>query len=75
MGNKKIVWLDKCSGHTMTHELEAVSTSKNTKLCYLPPCSPHLCQPADTFIISKIKDSWTRRWETKKIELIQANAW
>jgi hypothetical protein len=41
----------------------------------LPPCSTHLCQPADTFIISKIKDAWTKRWKAKKIELIQTNAW
>jgi hypothetical protein len=74
-GQQKIVWLDNCSGHTMIHELEIVLTSKHTKLCYLPPCSTHLCQPADTFIISKIKDSWTKRWEAKKTELIQANAW
>ena len=74
-GQQKIVWLDNCSGHTMTPRLEAVLTSKHTKFCYLPPCSTHLCQPADTFIISKIKDSWTRRWEAKKTELIQANAW
>jgi hypothetical protein len=29
----------------------------------------------DTFIISKIKDAWTKRWKAKKIELIQTNAW
>jgi hypothetical protein len=34
-----------------------------------------LCQPADTFIISKIKDAWTKSWEIKKTELIQADAW
>jgi hypothetical protein len=59
----------------MTPELEAILTSKNTKLCYFPPCFIHLYQPADTFIISKFKDSWTRRWEAKKTELIQTNAW
>jgi hypothetical protein len=41
----------------------------------LPSCSTHLCQPADTFIISKIKDAWTKHWEAKKIELIQINTW
>ena len=34
-----------------------------------------MCQPADTFIISKVKDAWTRRWEAKKIDLIVANTW
>ncbi|KAG0620447.1 hypothetical protein M758_4G216500 [Ceratodon purpureus] len=74
-GQQKIVWLDNCSGHTLTPRLEAIPTSKNTKLNYLPPCSTHLCQPAYTFIISKIKDSWTRKWEAKKTKLIQANGW
>ena len=30
-------------------------------------------QPADTFIVSKIKDAWTKQWEAKKIELITTN--
>jgi hypothetical protein len=50
-------------------------TGKNTILRYLPPCSTHLCQSVDTFIISKIKDAWTKHWEAKKIEFIQTNAW
>ena len=41
----------------------------------MPQCSTHLCQPADTFIISKVKDAWTRRWEAKKINLIETNIW
>ena len=49
--------------------------SKRTVLKYPPPCSTHLCQPADSFVISKIKDAWTRRWEAKKIELIRNDSW
>jgi hypothetical protein len=41
----------------------------------LPPCATHLCQPADTFIISKIKNTWTKKWEAKKFELIQQDSW
>jgi hypothetical protein len=52
-----------------------ILTGKNTILRYLLPCSTHLCQPADTFIISKIKDAWTKRCKAKKIQLIQTNAW
>jgi hypothetical protein len=55
--------------------LTIVLTGKNTILRYLPPYSTHLCQPTDTFIISKIKDAWTKCWEANKIELIQTNAW
>jgi hypothetical protein len=71
----KVVWLDNCSSHSLTPRLRTVMTRKNTILRYLPLSSTHLCQPVDTFIISKIKDAWTKRWEAKKIELIQTNAW
>ncbi|RHY02925.1 hypothetical protein DYB36_008092 [Aphanomyces astaci] len=37
--------------------------------------SYHTVQPADSFVISKIKDEWTRRWDIKKLELIQSNEW
>ena len=59
----------------MTSRLASVLATKNTIFKFLPPCSIHLCEPADTFLISKIKDAWKRRWEAKKIELIQQNAW
>ena len=71
----KMVWVDNCSSHSITPTLAHVLAEKNTTMKYLPPCSTHLCQPADTFIISKIKDAWTARWERKKTELIEANAW
>ena len=66
----KTIWLDNYSGHSMTPRLAAILAAKNIVFKFLPPCSTHLCQPADTFLISKIKDAWTRRWEAKKIELI-----
>jgi len=71
----KIIWLDNCSGYIVTSRLAAVLATKNTVFKFLPPCSTHLCQPADKFLISKIKDAWRRRWEAKKFELIQQNAW
>jgi hypothetical protein len=55
--------------------LTTILTEKQTILKFLPPCCTHLCQPADNFIISKIKDAWTRRWEIKKTQLIQTDAW
>ena len=71
----KTIWLDNCSGHSMTSRLVVVLATKNIFFKFLPQCFTHLCQPADTFLISKIKDAWTRRWEAKKTELIQQNAW
>ena len=72
----KTIWQnDNCSGHSMNPRLAAVIAAKNIIFKFLPSCSTYLCQLADTFLISKIKDAWTRRWEAKKTELIQQNAW
>jgi len=71
----KIIWLDNCIGHTVTPRLADVLAAKNTVLKFLSACSIHVCQPANMFLISKIKDAWTKQWEAKKIELIQQNTW
>lgn len=56
----KYVWVDNCTAHNMTPILAAVLAQKNTALKYLPSCATHLCQPADTFLISNIKEAWTK---------------
>ena len=60
------IWVDNCTCHSITLRLTAVLEAKQSTLKYLPPCSTHLCQPVDTFIISKVKDAWTKQWEAKK---------
>jgi hypothetical protein len=57
----KTIWVDNCTAHNITPQLAMVLAEKRTTLKYLPPCTIHLCQPTDTFIISKIKDAWTKR--------------
>ncbi|KAE8966437.1 hypothetical protein PR001_g28407, partial [Phytophthora rubi] len=47
----------------------------NARLRYLPPNATDLCQPADSFVIAKIKDVWSQMWNDKKIELIEDNEW
>ena len=74
-GRSKFIWVDNCTGHNMIPRLSTVLEANNAILKYLPPCSTHLCQPTDTFIISKVKDAWTKRWEAKKTDLITSNAW
>ena len=70
-GHLKHMWCDNSSSHNMSPELDQVLRHTNTRLCYLPSCSTHLVQPADQFIIAKIKDAWNHRWELKKAELIE----
>jgi hypothetical protein len=67
----KTIWMDNCIVYNITPRLAMILTEQRTTLRYLPPCATHLCQPADIFIILKIKDAWTKRWEAKKSELIQ----
>ena len=73
-GRTKVVWCDNCTGHSETPQLKATLASKRIMLRYLPPSTTHLCQPTNTYIISKIKDVWTRRWQEKKSDFIEANA-
>ena len=47
----------------------------NFELHHLPANATDLCQPADSFIISKIKDAWTNGWNKKKLDLIRDDEW
>ncbi len=46
-----------------------------TLLRKFPTNATHLVQPADSLIISKIKDAWRRRWDAYKVSLIQNANW
>src|SRR4051812_6434284 len=42
------------------------------------PVSPYatdLVQPADSFVISKIKDDWTARWEKHRMRMLANGEW
>jgi hypothetical protein len=73
--HRKQVWVDNSSTHNPSEQLQRVLHAKNTEVCYLSACSTSLCQPADQFIIAKIKDAWTRRRESKKTKLIREQQW
>ena len=74
-GCKKFIWVDNYTSHNITLNLTTILTTKCSTLKYFLPCSTHLCQLAETFIISKIKDARTKCWEAKKIALIAEGAW
>ncbi|RHY89932.1 hypothetical protein DYB35_004602 [Aphanomyces astaci] len=69
------LWVDNCGGDNASQELDRALAETNTAIHFFPPCATDLVQPADSFVISKIKDEWTRRWDIKKLELIQSNEW
>ena len=61
------IFLDNCGGHNYTGESEDMLERKIFALHHLPANATDLCQPADSFVISKIKDSWTEKWNKKKL--------
>ncbi|KAK1942918.1 hypothetical protein P3T76_005555 [Phytophthora citrophthora] len=70
-GRKKTVYLDNCSGHLEASECRAELDAINSDLKFFPPNATDLCQPADSFVISKIKDAWKAKWNEKKMALIK----
>ncbi|RLN91689.1 hypothetical protein BBJ28_00026100 [Nothophytophthora sp. Chile5] len=75
LGRVKTIFLDNCSGHLSELECESELKALNARLRYLPANATDLCQPADSFVIAKIKNVWRRLWNEKKIELIEDEAW
>ena len=67
------MYLDNFGGHNGAENLTATFAETKKKLSYIPPCSTHLVQPCDTFVISKIKDEWARLWEVERMRMIRAN--
>ncbi|RLN06831.1 hypothetical protein BBJ28_00026101 [Nothophytophthora sp. Chile5] len=74
-GRKKVIFLDNCSGHLDEDECRNELHQLKAQLRYLPANATDLCQPADSFVIAKIKDVWARRWNEKKIELVENSSW
>ncbi|KAL3683641.1 hypothetical protein R1sor_001663 [Riccia sorocarpa] len=56
-------------------DVRAAMDNIRTHVRFLQENSTHLTQPCDTFIISKIKDAWTRMLEQHKIQMIMENDW
>ncbi|KAG3124885.1 hypothetical protein PI124_g23107 [Phytophthora idaei] len=74
-GRKKTIYLDNCSGHLEADEYRAEVDAINSDLKFFSPNATNLCQSADSFVISKIKDAWKVKWNEKKMELIKDNCW
>ncbi|KAL3678629.1 hypothetical protein R1sor_021585 [Riccia sorocarpa] len=74
-GGIKMVWMDNYPGHNQTPAVVAALGHIRYVICEFPANATHLIQPADSFVISKIKDAWQRRWEEKKMDMILAGMW
>lgn len=70
-GRQKLLFLDNCGGHNESDSM----TRTNTTFRFFPPCATNKVQPTNAFVISKIKDAWTKRWESKKMKMIREQEW
>lgn len=71
----RILFIDNCSGHVIDSETREELRRIRTKIRKLPPNATHLIQPADSFVIQKIKDAWRARWEEYKYSCIKDGLW
>jgi hypothetical protein len=74
-GRVKTLYVDNCSGHLSDEECTEELSKINTRIRFLPANATDLCQPADSFVIAKLKDIWSRKWNEKKLELIEGSEW
>lgn len=74
-GKKRTLFVDNCSSHVQNDYVTSLLTSINTELEKFPPQATDLVQPADSFVIQKIKDAWRRLWDKYKFEQIQKGNW
>lgn len=75
LGRTRVIYVDNCSGHATSAKVQDACKAIKLDLRKLPKNATDLTQPADSFVIAKIKDAWTRRWEAYKAEMIQTGQW
>ncbi|KAL0219883.1 hypothetical protein P9112_005536 [Eukaryota sp. TZLM1-RC] len=65
-GRTKIIYCDNAPRHRKNAEIRHALRQLNAKLVYLPKNATHLVQPADNFVIQKLKSTWLKLWNRKK---------
>ena len=74
-GRKRVLYVENCSGHNETNAVLRLLREINTDLCKFPENATDMVQPADSFVISKIKDAWRKRWDEYKVGLMSRGEW
>ena len=67
--------VDNCSSHIEDEDAIKHLQTKNTVLHKLPSNVTHLVQPADSFVIQKLKDAWRRHWDGYSLKAIEEGKW
>lgn len=71
----RYLFVDNCPAHKITPDVQNMLKRSNTVMRFLPKNATHLIQPADSFVIQKVKAAWIDRWEQKKTEMILEECW
>lgn len=70
-----MLFVDYCSGHNETDGVKACLAPMKTEFRKLPANATDLIQPADSFVISKLKDAWRKRWDEYKVGIMNRGEW
>ncbi|KAL0217568.1 hypothetical protein RCL1_008149 [Eukaryota sp. TZLM3-RCL] len=74
-GRHQFIFCDNAPSHKETEEVQHALERINASILFLPKNATDLVQPCDSFVIAKIKEVWTRKWEEQKMRMIQNNEW
>lgn len=75
LGLRPTLFVDNFTGHVSSPEVQSSCDAANVELRKLSKNSTDLTHPVDSFIIAKIKYSWTKRWYAYKSEMIRKGEW
>lgn len=65
----RALWMGNCSSRSGG---DAIAASVGAKIKFFPPSATDLCQPADSSVISKIKEIRRSKWEKHKLQAIKS---
>lgn len=72
---KRVLFVDNAGSQAISDEVKNDLIRSNTEIRFLPKNFTDLCQPADSFVIQKIKAAWRRIWDEKRMHMIEGNVW
>ena len=74
-GRKRVLFVDNCTRQNETDGVKVCLAQLNTELRKLAANVTDLIQPADSFVISKLKDVWRKRWDEYKVSMMNRGEW
>lgn len=67
--------MDNCSGHNETSAVDDALRRINTEMLKFLANATDLLQPSDSFVISKLKYAWRKKWDLYKTDQMSRRDW